>query len=189
MDQLISFFEQKIQLSEKEIALLEQVFAYVEFPKKSIIIQEGKTESYLYFVVEGILKGYKNKNGKIIVEHLVGNTTFFTALDSFMNGTPSEDCFESITDCKLYRISKTNFELLKQSDTKWNQLAEAIINESLRCKMERVHDFQTLTAKERYLKFIKQTPQLALQVSVENIASFLGIEPQSLSRIRKQITF
>ena len=66
---------------------------------------------------------------------------------------------------------------------------EIVTSEHLARKLERVQDFQTLTAKERYQKFMKDSPHLALNVSIENIASFLGMEPQSLSRIRKQITF
>ena len=103
--------------------------------------------------------------------------------------TPSLDNFETITNCKLLKISKPGLDLLRNHSTKWNTIIESITNEHLNCKMERVRDFQTLSAKERYLKFIKETPNLALHVSIENIASFLGMEPQSLSRIRKQITF
>lgn len=127
-------------------------------------------------------------NGKLIIEHLVDQQNFFSSIESFMNETPSPDNFETITDSKLLKISKPDLEILRTHSTKWNKIIETITNEHLNCKIERVRDFQMLTAKERYLKFIKETPSLALNVSVENIASFLGMEPQSLSRIRKQIT-
>jgi hypothetical protein len=106
-----------------------------------------------------------------------------------MEQTPSNDYYETVTDCKLIKIAKINFDILQKESTFWPELVKTITNEHLNCKLDRVKDFQTLTAKERYSKFIKQHPNLALNVSVENIASFLGMEPQSLSRIRKQITF
>lgn len=138
---------------------------------------------------QGIVKGYKINNGKIIVEHLIDENNFFTSIDSFTNETISMDYFETVTDCKLLKISKNDFDFLRQSGSKWVEFIEGITNGNLQCKMERLNDFQTLTAKERYLKFLKQSPNLALNVSVDNIASFLGVEPQSLSRIRKQIVF
>ncbi|HAA18964.1 MAG TPA: Crp/Fnr family transcriptional regulator, partial [Cytophagales bacterium] len=186
MESLAAYIQQKISLNETDRVLLSKLFVSVELPAKSIFIAEGKTEHYLYFLADGIVRGYKNQNGKLVVEHLVEPPNFVTALDSFFSESVSTDCFETLTECVLYRISREGLGALKAADEKWSQLIEAETNESLRCKMQRVNDFQTLTAKERYLKFIRQTPQLALQVSVENIASYLGIEPQSLSRIRRQ---
>ncbi|MBQ0787870.1 MAG: Crp/Fnr family transcriptional regulator, partial [Oceanihabitans sp.] len=87
------------------------------------------------------------------------------------------------------KVSKVDYDLLLVSTSFWSGFIKEVTNEHLSCKLERVKDFQILSAKERYLKFLNQNPKLALHVSVDNIASFLGIEPQSLSRIRKQITF
>ena len=137
----------------------------------------------------GIVKGYQNIDGKIIVQHLVAEHDFFTSLDSFMTETPSPDYYETVTDCKLVKISKPDFDILQKETNFWTIFVKEVTNEHLNCKLERVKDFQVLTAKERYLKFVHQSPKLALHVSIDNIASFLGMEPQSLSRIRKQITF
>ena len=120
---------------------------------------------------------------------MVSENDFFTSLDSFMSQTPSLDYYETITDCKLVKISKPDFDLLQENTTFWSEFVKTVTNDHLSCKLERVKDFQILSAKERYLKFRSQNPKLALNVSVDNIASYLGIEPQSLSRIRKQITF
>ena len=187
MKDLIDYFKHRIDLTSDELDLLKKIAIPLEVPAKKRLIEAGKVERYLYFLISGIVRGYKNKDGKLIVEHLVDNNNFFTSLDSFMTESPSTDFFETITDCYIYKISRTDFELLKQSGNKWALLIEEITNENLQCKMDRVYDFQTLTAKERYLKFVEKSPNLALNVSIENIASFLGMEPQSLSRIRKQI--
>ncbi len=187
MEALLTHIKQRISLDQDDLNLLNNVFIPMQLPTKTLFIKEGKTERFLYFLVEGIVMGYKNKNGKIVVEHLVDKHNFLTSIDSFFSETSATDYFETLTDCEFYKISKVDFDLLKQSNDKWNKFIEFVTNENLRCKLERVNDFQTLTAKERYLKFIAQTPNLALNVSVENIASFLGIEPQSLSRIRREV--
>ena len=187
MDKLNQHIGKRIKLTENDKELLEKVFVPIEVQAKSVLIESGKIERYLYFLSKGIVKGYKNQNGKIIVEHLIEENNFFTSIDSFINDSASMDFFETITDCELYKISKTDFDLLRKTEPKWVGFIETVTNENLQCKMERLNDFQTLSAKERYLKFLKSSSNLAQNVSVENIASFLGIEPQSLSRIRRQI--
>lgn len=189
MKNLLNYIQSKITLTQSEIELINNHFVSEEITAQTMLLEAGKTERYIYYLSKGIVKGYKIVNGKLVVEHLVDQLNFFTSIDSFMNETPSPDYFKTITNCKLLKIFKPDLELLRSYSNKWNNLVETIINEHLDCKMERVRDFQTLSAKERYLKFIKETPNLALNVSVENIASFLGMEPQSLSRIRKQVTF
>ena len=189
MINLVKHIKSRISLTQEEINLLEKHFLVEEIEAQTNLLKAGKTERYIYFLSSGIVKGYQNINGKLLIEHLIDEQNFFTSIESFMNETPSPDYFETVTDCKLLKISKPDLDLLRNYSTKWNTIIESITNEHLNCKMERVRDFQTLSAKERYLKFIKEAPNLALNVSIENIASFLGMEPQSLSRIRKQITF
>lgn len=189
MKNLIKYINSRVSLTQEESDLIEKYFIPLDLDIKTSLLEAGKTERYIYFLSSGIVRGYQNVKGKIIVEHLVDEQNFFTSIDSFMNETPSPDYFETITNCKLLKISKTDLDLLRTYSSKWNAIIENITNEHLNCKMERVRDFQTLSAKERYMKFIKETPNLALNASIENIASFLGMEPQSLSRIRKQITF
>lgn len=189
MNNLINYIQSRIILTFNEIDLIKKHFVCEEIPAQTNLLKAGKVEQYIYFLDSGIVKGYQNIDGKIVVQHLVAGYNFFTSLDSFMTETPSSDYYETITDCRVVKISKPDFDIL-QKDTKfWAIFVKEVTNEHLSCKLERVKDFQILTAKERYLKFVNQYPKLALNVSVDNIASFLGMEPQSLSRIRKQIAF
>ncbi len=189
MEKLIKYIRSRISITQEEIDLIEKKFIVEDIAAQTSLLKAGKTERYIYFLSRGIVKGYQNVNGKLIIEHLVDEQNFFTSVESFMNETPSPDYFETLTNCSLIKISKPDLDLLRNYSNNWYTLIEIITNEHLSCKIERVRDFQTLSAKERYLKFVKQSPNLALNVSIENIASFLGMEPQSLSRIRKQITF
>ena len=189
MENLIHYIQSKISLTQEEIQLTKKYFISEEIPAQTNLLKAGKVERYIYFLDTGIVKGYQNIDGKIVVQHLVAENDFFTSLESFMTETPSLDYYETVTDCKLLKISKPDFDFLQQETKFWAVFVKEVTNTHLNCKLERVKDFQILTAKERYLKFMDQYPQLALNVSIENIASFLGMEPQSLSRIRKQIVF
>lgn len=187
MKQLLAYLSTRLHLSSKDRELVQKHFIYEQQPANTPLLKIGQVERYVYFLEKGIVRGYQNQNGKTVVGHLIDQNNFFGSIDSFMTETPSLDCFEAITDIEYCKITKPDFELLKSYDPQWGNFVETIINEHLTCKMNRVKDFQTLTAKERYLKFLKESPDLALQVSVENMASYLGIEAPSLSRIRKQI--
>ncbi len=189
MKNLLKHIESRITITPDEANLIEKHFVYEEVPAQTNILKEGRTEGYINFLSSGIVKGYQNIDGKLIIQYLVSENQYFTSLDSFMHQTPSLDYFDTITDCKLLKISKPDFDILRQAGDFWTTYVEIVTSEHLDRKLERAQDFQTLSAKERYQKFIKTSPHLALNVSVENIASFLGMEPQSLSRIRKQITF
>ncbi|WP_452225870.1 Crp/Fnr family transcriptional regulator [Lacinutrix cladophorae] len=189
MENLINYIQSKTTLTQNEIELINKHFVSEKIPAKTNLLEAGKVERYIYFIDTGIVKGYQNIDGKIIVQHLVTEQDFFTSLDSFMTETPSLDYYEAITDCSLIKISKPDFDILQKETKFWAIFVKDVTNAHLNCKLERVKDFQVLTAKERYLKFVNQYPNLALNVSIDNIASFLGMEPQSLSRIRKQIAF
>lgn len=189
MKNLLNQIELRVPLTREEIKLVEEQFLTEELEPNTKVLEAGNRERYMYFLSSGIMRGFRNIDGKLVVEHLIDEQNFFTSIDSFTHETPSDENFETVTPCKLLKISKSNLDYLKKYSDKWNLIIESITNEHLNCKIDRVRDFQTLSAKERYLKLIKESPNLALNVSIENIASFLGMEPQSLSRIRKQITF
>jgi len=189
MENLIKYITSKTSLTQKDIDFIKKYFIYEKIPAKTHLLKAGQIERYIYFLSNGIVKGYQNIDGKIVVQHLVAEHDFFTSLDSFMTETPSLDYYETITTCTLIKVSKPNFDILQNETKFWGTLVKNVTNEHLACKLERVKDFQILTAKERYVKFLNQYPTLALNVSIDTIASFLGMEPQSLSRIRKQVTF
>jgi len=189
MENLVNYIKSKITLTQNDIDLIKNHFVTVEVPPQTNLLEAGKVERHIYFLDTGIVKGYQNIDGKIVVQHLVAEQDFFTSLDSFMTETPSLDYYETIKESRVLKISKPDFDILQKETKFWAIFVKEVTNEHLNCKLERVKDFQILTAKERYLKFVNQYPKLALNVSIDNIASFLGMEPQSLSRIRKQIAF
>ncbi len=187
MDLIKQEIENYFPLTEEDHELLTNTFYPISFPAKTIIKKQGQLERNLYFLAKGIVKGYHYQDGKILVEHLMEEGHFFGSLKSFMAEEANDEIFEAVTDCFAYKVSKTDFELIKQSGKKWNEFIQGMINYSLDCKMERVRNFQSKTAKERYRCFLEESPSLALNVSVVDLASFLGIEKQSLSRIRSQL--
>ncbi|MGB5417428.1 MAG: Crp/Fnr family transcriptional regulator, partial [Algibacter sp.] len=95
MENLIKHIKSRIFLTQEEVDLISKHFIPVETIAQTFLLEAGKTERYIYFLSSGIVRGYQNVNGKIIIEHLVDEQNFFTSIDSFMNETPSSDYFET----------------------------------------------------------------------------------------------
>ncbi|MEM7654738.1 MAG: Crp/Fnr family transcriptional regulator [Bacteroidota bacterium] len=187
MDALRQYINDRIRFREEDFQLLMEIATPVAFVPKNLLIQAGRKVQYLYFLEEGLVKGYRNQEGKIVIEHLMQGGGFLTSMESFFQASASPESFEAITACRALQLTREAVEQLRSASEKWNELVEMVMSESLQCKMDRLKDFQTLTAKERYVKFLEQQPGVALGVSVGDLASYLGIAPPSLSRIRRQV--
>lgn len=187
MQNLHQYISQHMALTQEDLVLLDRFFLQKVIKPRTFLLKEGQVEHYLYFIKKGVIKAFRNIEGKYVVEHLTGNGRFFTSIESFIKASPSLENVQTITTCEVVKISKPDFDLLINTDSKWQHFFNQLSNETLLCKMERINDFQTLTARQRYEKFIRQRPDVVLAVPVEALSSYLGIEPQSLSRIRKQL--
>src|SRR5688572_7527363 len=99
MKNLLRYIQSRISLTQNDIDLIKKYFVYEEISAQTNLLKAGKVERYIYFLSNGIVKGYQNIDGKIVVQHLVTENDFFTSLDSFMTETPSLDYYETITDC------------------------------------------------------------------------------------------
>lgn len=188
MKNLIAYIQRTNLLNKQEQAFIEGLFTTEKIPAKTRLLSKGQVERYICFLSQGIVKGFQNKDGKIVVDHLIPSGSFFTSFDSFRQQLPSHENFETVTDCTILKITKPAFDSWMGVGGKWGVFIQGEMNSHLNCKIERVQDFQTLTAKQRYEKLMNTYPELVLHVPVETLASFLGIEPPSLSRIRRQVT-
>ena len=94
---------------------------------------------------------------------------------------------ECITDCELLRICKSDLDLLTQQSPIFKDFSILVFQQSLSYNETRSKELASLTAEQRYLKLVEEHPELLQNVPMQYIASFLGMNPKSLSRIRKQI--
>ncbi|CAL2087008.1 putative transcriptional regulator, Crp/Fnr family [Tenacibaculum sp. 190524A05c] len=187
MNNLIQYISNNISLSENELQKLERLFQYEEYKKNDYFLRQNQKVNFIYFLSKGIVKGYEFENGNEVVQHLVEENNFFTDFENFQSKSTTIQTFQAVTDCEVFKISKSDFDYILREFPDFQIFVNSIMQESLACKMERLSDFQTLTATERYLKLMNISPNLIQEVSINDLSSFLGIAPSSLSRIRKQI--
>lgn len=187
-EQLLNLISQNIQLNEHDQSLCRQYFEPVLLPKNRIIEEEGKVPQYLYFVISGFIRlFYYNEKGDEITTHINCPPGFITSYTNFINQTKSNENLDCITDCELLRITKTDLELLTSESPAFKDFSILVFQQSIAYNENRTKELATLTAEQRYLKIMSEHPEILQNVPMQYIASFLGMNPKSLSRIRKQI--
>jgi CRP/FNR family transcriptional regulator, anaerobic regulatory protein len=185
--QLLKTIGANANLSIEDEALCIEYFEAIQYKRNTIIEAENKVPKYLYFINEGFLRlFYYDSNGDEVTTHFASANNFITPFISFIHRQNAPDNLECITDCKVLRIERAKLmEIIEKSET-FKSFSLIIFQEAMVTTQIRANDLATLTADIRYKKLLKEKPELIQNVPIQYIASYLGIKPQSLSRIRNQ---
>lgn len=187
-DKLLHYIGSDHNFSQEETEAVKRYFEPVKFSRNTIIEEAGKIPGYLYYIVSGYLRlFYTDQNGNEVTTHINCPPGFFTSYSHFINETISEDYVECITDCELLRITKKNLDNLVRESQSMKDFSISVFQQSIAYNENRSRELSVLNAEERYLKLIKDYPEIIQNVPIQYIASFLGMKPESLSRIRRKI--
>lgn len=166
---------------------LAGLFAEVRHPKGYRLIQEGRVERNIYFVRRGIVRAYVQAKGREITFWIGAEGTVVMSLKSYVGDGSGYETIECVEDCDLYVLPSPALQALYREDihlANWGRhLAE---QEFLRTEERLIPQLFT-TAAERYAALLRHQPALLQRIPLEHLASYLGITPVSLSRIRRQI--
>ncbi len=176
-----------ISLTNKEKAIFESVFTFRQVPKNFVLIEEGKVANELFFINKGLLRLYYTKDGDDITGFIFREGLFAGSYDSFLRRSPGIQTLETLEDCDLLAITADHMEQLYAEIPKMNILTRKIAEQRFINAQMILSSFILDSPEERYRKFEEQHKDLLLRVPQHMIASFLGITPVSLSRIRKRI--
>ncbi|PWN70309.1 Crp/Fnr family transcriptional regulator [Chryseobacterium phosphatilyticum] len=187
-DKLLQYIRSEHDFTPEETEAVRQYFEPVEFSRNTLIEHEGKVPGYLYYIICGYLRlFYSDENGNEVTTHINCPPGFFTSYSHFINATVSTDNVECITDCELLRISKDNLDLLVAKSQAMKDFSISVFQKSITYNENRSRELSVLNAEQRYLKLMKDYPEIIQNVPIQYIASFLGMKPESLSRIRRKI--
>lgn len=188
-DKLLSLYSKLIndKIDAEKTSKLEDYFESFSTKKNDLLEVENTRTKYLYFINEGFVRVFHNMDGNEITSHINCESGFITSFQSFISGNLSYENVQCITDCKLLKISNKNLEALYKSNQNWEKFGRIVIEQSIIYNEQRNKDLIELSAEKRYLKLLKNQPEIIQNVPLQYIASFLGIKPESLSRIRKKI--
>ena len=184
---LIEHFKNYLPLDEEEIKLLETRVTQRIIKRRQMILQEGFVCRYYSFVVEGCLKMYAvgNKGTEHNIQFAAEND-WIADIGSFHSEKPSKLFIEAIEPSVILQIEKQDLYFLYISISKLDRIFKVIIENKFIELQNRVLQNISSTAQERYQAFLEQYPQLALRLPNTQIASYLGITPEFLSKIRSE---
>jgi len=189
MTSLTENINQIVRLTQEEISAIEKAYNTIEISKGQLWIEQGKVCDQVAFVVSGKLRNfYFDEAGNEVTCYFVTPNNFVSAFSSFLTNAPTHENISTLEDTVLRTISKKEMETLSDLIPKL-QIFRRVIVENLFIIMEkRIMMLQSQSAHERYEKMIKENPEILLSVPLQYTASFLGITPQHLSRLRKELT-
>jgi CRP-like cAMP-binding protein len=188
MTTLTESINQIVNLTLDEKIAIEKAYNTFEISKGELFIEQGKVCDQVAFVVSGKLRNfYLDEAGNEVTCFFVTPNNFVSAFSSFLTNAPTHENISALEDTVLRTISKKELEDLCELVPKM-QIFRRVIVENLFITMEkRIMMLQSQSAHERYEKMIKENPEILLSVPLQYTASFLGITPQHLSRLRKEM--
>lgn len=184
---LVDVIKKNVNLTDKELEILTAYFEIITRKKNEFLVNEGSKSLYLYFIIDGYVRCFHNDEGNEITTQISTTKDFVTSFESFLNNDFSKENIQCTSDCTLLRISKDEYENLYREVSNWSIFCKSVYEDHIRKISERAYSLQNLSASKRYLRLLSTQPNIALNSAVKHLASYLGIKPQSLSRIRKGI--
>jgi CRP-like cAMP-binding protein len=187
LDNLIIYFS-KLGYSENDIAEFTGSLLQRNFKAGDLIIAKEQTENYLSFIDMGIIRYFLEGDNKEITFDFAFKNSFFCAYDSFYSRKPTTIYIEALTDCALYSISYDNLQKLYQKCETAQKIGRTATEYLLGRKVKRELDLLTKTPQRRYEELLLDHPKYIKEIPLKFLASYLGIVPETLSRIRKRIS-
>jgi CRP-like cAMP-binding protein len=187
-DQILSYVSKHISLTDDEAAYFLSVLKLRSLRKRQYLVQAGDVCRYEVFVNTGCLRTYSvdEKGQEHVVQFAIENW-WTSDMYSFLTQTPATYNIDAMEDSEVVLIEKSSYEELLFKVPKFDRMFRIILQNAFIAQQRRIMENMSLPAHERYLSFIQRYPQFEQRVPQHQIASYLGITPESLSRIRRQI--
>lgn len=187
-DLLFANIDKKILLTEEEKQLCRSFFTLKKLRKKQYLLQEGDVCKYTAFVNKGILRSYSvDNNGNELIVQFALEDWWLSDIYSFLTGEASTCNIDALEDTEILLITKSAQDEMLLQVPKMERYFRLLMQSSLIAFQRRLVSSLNFTAEDKYLQLIAVLPTIIQRVPQHYIASYLGITPETLSRIRRQI--
>lgn len=184
---LLSYFSRILPLSKEEIDGIVATLTVKTFPKGTILLKEGDVSMEAYFVLQGCVRQYFLVNGEEKTNNFFTEEQWVISMQSMSSSSPSKHFLECVDECTLVVGNREKEEQLYAKFPKLETVSRKVMEKVFAEQQELSGSYFTDTPEERYLKLMQTRPELFQRVPQYMIASYVGVKPESLSRIRKRL--
>lgn len=183
-----NYLKDIIVINADEFDLALPYFSIKELSKGMLFVEENKTCTHFAFMVSGLMRAYRNDDGEEATVCLCGTNAFATSTVSFITQTPSNTSTQALDDVVLLTISYHDLQYLYTVSTFWQKVGRIIAEKEIMFMQKSEWRNTKRPAMEKYQLLLKENPGIVNRVPLQFIASYLGIQPETLSRLRKKLT-
>lgn len=177
------------KLSADELSLFASKLVFQALKKKEIFLQAGKVQNAIGFIAEGLVRSfYIDDSGNEITVGFYKEGDYATHYPAFITRQQSRYTIQCLEPTKMLCLTYEDQQWIYQQSAGFERYSRLITEEILKRQQARIESFIFETAEQRYLNFIKNHPALFNRISLSHLCSFLGIERQSLTRIRQKLS-
>ena len=171
-------------LTPEELDTMERLLVPMRYSKGDIILKEGDTCKYIYFISKGLVRQFYFKNGREVTEYLTYENNIVMCIESLFKQQPTRLQIEALETTILYGLPRVELEQASVKNVNIEILYRKILEESLIISQIHADLVRFETAQERYRRLMQLQPELFLRAPLVYIASYLQMTPETLSRVR-----
>ena len=187
MDKIRKYIGNITEINDEDWEFFSSKLQKKNYPKKTIIAEIGEVENHISFIEKGIVRLLIPKEEKITYGFSFENE-FISAYDSFLTQTPSQYQLETLVETSLLSITYSDLQKVYKHTKIGNLIGRLVAERLFIIKSNRALSLLNDSAEKRYFNLFTERPNLIKEIPLKYIASYIGVTPQSLSRIRKKIT-
>lgn len=188
MENYIKHLQEQIELTTEQVQLIEQHLVVKHLKKNEFILEEGDYSEEYFFVEQGVIRSYTiDENGKEHVVQFATENWIISDRNSTLCKKTAKFYIQAIEDSTIVILNEELNHLLNKINPAYNTAQLSLVQNHVRHLQDRIILLLSATAKTRYQEFIRLYPNQINRIPQWMIASYLGITPESLSRVRKEI--
>jgi CRP/FNR family transcriptional regulator, cyclic AMP receptor protein len=184
---LISYFKEKGSFTNEELKIISDSFTEVSFEKKAMLLEQGNICRHLFFITKGLVKTYFiDRNGHEVIINFASENWWVTDIHSFEENKASRLYIEAMEDTECLGITVHDQYSLFDKVPKVERFFRMLLQKHTGALQDRLFEQIAATAEDRYDNFLERYPSLQNRIPQHQIASYIGVSPEFLSRIRKR---
>ena len=184
MELLLQNLESIYPMSEGCKEHLLTILREKEIAKKELLLRAGHICQHIYFIQKGLLRCFYYRNDVEISSWFMREGDVMVSVESFFHQKTSYESIQALEDCELYYISYKELQDIYRRFPEFNFIARVLTEKYYCLSEQRLYSIRMMRATERYEYLLEQHPELLLRVPAKYIASYLGITPEMLSKIK-----